>query len=95
MAEIARGFVESHDGNIENLTLTIPNGGGCHRKCYQYFTDSTKQRRAVLAKQKRKAASTPTGKQNIQGIIGLLLMFCSFVYQNCINATRDISDMCV
>lgn len=60
-AEIARNFVkefgEIYDTstNCVKDTLTIPQDGGYHKRCYQYFTDISKQRRALASKSKRKA----------------------------------------
>ncbi|XP_038063921.1 uncharacterized protein LOC119734467 [Patiria miniata] len=59
-AEIAKAFVADHDDDGSDMLpggsgIAMPKDGGFHRKCYQYFTDSTKQKRAVRAKQKQEA----------------------------------------
>ena len=45
-ADIARCFIRDHDGVSCGLEeIAIPDDGGYHRKCYNYFTDSSKHLR--------------------------------------------------
>ena len=55
-AEIAQRFVEVH-GNGSDCIQDIPmtSDAGRHQKCYDYFTDKSKQKRGLTAKQKHEA----------------------------------------
>ena len=65
-ADIARCFVHDHGGVTCRLDeIPIPEDGGYHRKCYNYFTDSSKQVRAVKKKQEEKASSL-AGRQKFR-----------------------------
>lgn len=65
-ADIARCFVRDHGGVACRLDeIPIPEDGGYHRKCYNYFTDSSKQVRAVKKKQEEKASSL-AGRQKFR-----------------------------
>ena len=33
----------------------MPEDAGCHKRCYQYFTEFSKQKRAIVAKEKSDA----------------------------------------
>ena len=62
-ADIARCFIRNHGGVSCGLEeIPIPDDGGYHRKCYSYFTDSSKQARALKKKQEINATS-PAGRQ--------------------------------
>ena len=63
-AEIAKAFVRNHavannvgDVHVTLLHVPIPEIGGCHPICYKYFTDSTKQTRAKVAKEKQELSA--------------------------------------
>ena len=63
-ADIARCFVRDHGGVTCRLDeIPIPEDDGYHRKCYNYFTDSSKQARAAKKKQNEKASSLAGGQQ--------------------------------
>ena len=62
-ADIARCFIRDHGGVSCRLEeIPIPDDGGYHRKCYNYFTDSSKQARALKKKQETNA-TLPAGRQ--------------------------------
>ena len=62
-ADIARCFIRDHGGISCGLEeIPIPDDGGYYRKCYNYFTDSSKQARALKKKQETNATS-PAGRQ--------------------------------
>ena len=48
-AEIAKSFVNLYGGYDG---VSTPQNAGCHRRCYQYITDTTKQQRGLAAKRK-------------------------------------------
>ena len=57
-ANIARCFIRDHGGVSCGLEeIPIPDDGGYHRKCYNYFTYSSKQARALKKKQETNATS--------------------------------------
>ena len=62
-ADIARCFIRDHGGISCRLEeIPIPDDGDYHRKCYNYYTDSSKQARAFKKKQETNA-TLPAGRQ--------------------------------
>ncbi|XP_071812536.1 uncharacterized protein [Apostichopus japonicus] len=55
-ADIATAFLREHRSTCV-LSLPIPEFGGCHNTCYRYFTDSSKQKRGKISKEKQLLAA--------------------------------------
>ncbi|XP_071815469.1 uncharacterized protein [Apostichopus japonicus] len=60
-ADIATAFLREHRSTCVwfpcVLSLPIPEFGGCHNTCYRYFTDSSKQKRGKISKEKQLIAA--------------------------------------
>ena len=65
-ADFARAFLREHWDDVDISTLPVPNNGGCHEKCYKYFTDLSKLSRGENIKTKQAAEqSNIPGKYKI------------------------------
>ena len=54
-ADIAKDFIAQYGGYTD---IAVPPGAGCHDRCHNYFTDSSKQKRGRMEKRKYEEAST-------------------------------------
>lgn len=87
-AEIARNFIKEFGEVIDSATdsikdsLTIPPHGGCHKRCYQYFTNISKQGSRILGGQfKLCLLRSPTSLEGTWFTIGfatILLPACDY-----------------